>query len=250
MALTLLHAGPQIDSAPAGSRALWLRADDLSASLSDTDPVTAWNDRDGNGFNFAQGTGAARPTWNAITTAANDQSTISFAGDDFLERSAALFTDYAFTVFTVAMTTQTTARASLWSIMNSPISNQYAQVELRGATGGDPLQFNVRNILFKGASTTDGPEDGAFFLSTAIATSTTNRVSLLDNGNSGSNTSPVVLSTAGFDVTQIGYNEFAAVRVFWSGDIAEIIAFNRVLSADDLSATNSYIAARYGITLA
>lgn len=248
MALTLLHAGPQIDSAPAGSRALWLRADDLSASLSDTDPVTAWNDRDGNGFDFVQGTGAARPTWNASISAANKQSTISFDGSDFLEHTAAaLFTVSPWTIFVVGMSTDAANRQSAFAFGDTDTDNFYREIRWSGDASNDSLDINVRANVAMQASSTTYYTAGQFHFATAVETALDDYSCRIDGGSLGPQTFPRAYS--GYDATRIGQTTRSSSGTFLTGDIAEIICYGRVLSADDLSATNSYIAARYGITL-
>jgi hypothetical protein len=249
MALTLLHAGPQIDSAPAGSRSLWLRADDLSASLSDTDPVTAWNDRDGNGFNFTQTTGSARPTWNAITTAANDQSTISFDGtDDFLLRSAAIYTGISATVFVVGMSTDGATRQPAFSVGQVLAENDRRTLRWSGDSSNDSIDLDARRGVGVQAATTTYYTVGQFHIGMIQEIELGSRRATIDGGGDGtSSTSMAMLS---FDTTYIGSDVRPSSNAFFTGDIAEVIVYLRVISAGDEALTLAYLAARYGITLA
>jgi hypothetical protein len=234
-------------ASPGKDRVLWLRADDLAASLSDTDPVTAWTDRDGNGFDFSQGTESNRPTWNASTTAANGKSTISFAGDDFLEREAAIFTTQPYTAYVVCMTADDSATQTTFSFANNSSEGDYHSGWLHSNNG--MYSRLVRNTgLYRSAGPTSAYTENQFHIMTMDAADVDDHTIQRDGGSLASFSS-YSMTMNSFDYTTIGITAGQTASHFLTGDIAEVICYGRRLAADDKALTDNYIAARYGITL-
>jgi hypothetical protein len=211
--------------------------------------VTAWADRDANGFDFAQGTEAAQPTWNASTDAANGHATISFDGDDYLARAAALFTATPATVFVVGMSTSNSARLATFSIGDDDVDTHYRILRWSGDASNDSidLRSNVGGA-FESVSTTTFYTANQFHIGMMREAALGDRSVTLDGGGVGSSIASRAMT--GFDTTHIGATAQATPGQFLTGDIAEVVAYARDLSAADLAATLAYLAARYGITLA
>jgi len=220
----------------------------LAATLSDTDPVTAWADRDANGFDFAQGTEAAQPTWNASTTAANGKATVSFDGGDHLGRAATLFATPPFTVFVVGMSTDAANRQAAFSIGNIAVENAHRSMRWSGDASNDSIDLRVFAGGAASVSTTTFYTANQFHIGTIREATSTDRSAFLDSGGEGTSTANTGMT--GYDTTYLGLGVIATAAQWLSGDIAEVIAYGRDLSADDLALTYAYLAARYGITLA
>jgi len=243
--------GRKIDGAlvPAEGRALWLRADDLAATLSDTDPVTAWADRDGNGKTFSQGTEAAQPTWNASTAAANNHATISFVTDDYLEYGGTIITQggtwSAHTVFAVGMGSAAVT-GGLYSEGDSAYDDRYGLFP-RHNSGGTISYRRVWVGIYRHATTVATVANDTFFIGHAHASLFTVNNMYLNGGSEA--TEGTGNTQNGYDIARIGARAALTPTDFLSGDIAEVLVYQSALSAEDVTTTLNYLAGRYSITL-
>jgi hypothetical protein len=223
--------------------ALWLDADDASTFTYDAGvEISNWADKSGNGRDFAQSIATAYPT--RQTSVVNGRAVVRFDGqNDYLERAqfAASFT--AAEVF-VVVATNSDPSANIKD--NSPLSfssvsslSHYAYsgngwiYEGFGSTArktvGDPgvdlsswHLYNVRTA----ASAWSAHIDGTSLYSTATST-------VQFNGS----------------IVRMGRPNNTATDWFW-GDIAEMILCDTVLSSGDRTSVNTYIADKYGLTIA
>jgi len=207
------------------SPVLWLDASDTSTITESGGAVSQWDDKSGNGNDVTQGTAANQPT--SGTRTLNGLNVLDFDGTtDFLTVSG--FTaSQPITLFAVVeKDTDTSRRIFTGGILGWILVNQqptsYAGNYLYGTIG--TAVDNTPHIMrhtFNGVSSSihvDGTQTGP-------------------TGNAGTTgiTSPFTLSTSS---TQQ-----------WDGIIAEIIVIDGTLTADQITATESYLASKWGITL-
>lgn len=226
----------------------WWKASSLV--LSDGDPVATWTDSSGNGFDVTQGTAGFRPTYQ--TAELNGKPVVRFDGsDDVLRKTMTgnLFapTDDA-TFFFVAKSSATGDSGGLVAQDEGPGPTQKWFVRLNST---EKLEWHVRenpsgDFIFSVATT--AVSVGVFFayaLAISGATQTWHRNGIIDG--SDTDATPVDFPTLTEDLT-VGLSEIAGLLGFWNGDIAEIIIYNRALTAQERNQVGNYLESEYGLT--
>ena len=222
----------------------------------DGDPVAQWIDRSGNNKAFSQGTLAKRPTYRA--TGINSLPSIEFDGiDDLL----VLAEDYLSGAEGTAI--------AVVELSASPSDTQVVLGTSDDAVGNDAIEFrayhsaalpnlsarvddNTSDNIPRGSTTvavstiyiqvwlSDGT---AYSLRVNGAAETVALVTGLDNGNWFSD-------VANKDSVSIGAAKRASEVNFLKGDLAELIVYDHDLTTSELLTIETYLATRYGITLA
>jgi hypothetical protein len=115
----------------AGLLGAWF-ADDLRATLADTDPVTTWGDATGNGNDLGN-TGTNRPTFDAVNPQFNGHASVNFAkastqalfGTSLPIATALSGSDKPFTIFAVVRrSTKISADEYVWTLGNTAQASQ------------------------------------------------------------------------------------------------------------------------------
>lgn len=121
------------------------------------------------------------------------------------------------------------------------------QFRLEAETAGTPVPMGLINQYSAniGFSTGYMPANTPT-LGVATYNSTTGAYAFYLNGSpSGTGTSVQTLKAAG---TQLGRNG-TGINEWYAGDIAEVISWNKVLSAGELTTLNTYVQGQYGIVI-
>jgi len=223
------HTGPggfERTDVPSGLL-YWLKAD--SGVVADgSNNVSAWGDQSSRGNNFAQATAGSQPQ--LVAGVLNGQPAVRFDGtNDRLTLSSP--------------TTPTTV-----FIVNSP--DQY--VWLAGLWGSDnPSDKGIRIDVTTGATAWRHPGDANDFTNGTGGVMYINGTATNTFASYGT---PQILSAyrgashpATYNVTQLGW--YYSARVF-DGDIAEVLAFNRVLNSAERQIVENYLSAKYDVPLA
>ena len=236
---------------------LWLQGNSGTNTIIDGADLIAWDDQSGNSNNVAevnQGGTPEEPTFQ--TNAINFNPTVRFTdpnstSNSYLETSSNLVSG-DMTLISVFSTTQTDGTAEFWSSPaliggeSSGTGNDYAL----GLSGG---RFHAKIAAGDGLGTrspasplySDGiPHIGA---ATRVQAASGALELYLDAENVASGTSDNVLLN---DPTEIGIGNHAdpVTSAQFAGDIPEVIVYNSVLSADDRTRIEAYLAIKYGIT--
>lgn len=206
------------------------RADQIT-NLTTGAAITTWPDLSVNGYTATAGT--ASPTW--ITGALGGQPVARFNGTSQYLTANANSGDPAQTVVAVISTAGTGSRT------------------IRGGDGSAALQVRIESTNNVGmvAQTVANIASGTtpITLATpALAVASYNTSggawSIYVNGAAaGSGTNVQGVTTR---LTSIGRNG-ANNGEYYSGDIAELIVWNRVLNGTELATVNTYVTGRYGI---
>lgn len=223
---------------------LWHRADTgLFKDSSFTDPVTAdgdtvggWLDKSGNGRHWSQGTTSAEPTYK--TGIVNGKPVLRFDGtDDAFGTGPDFSAMTGAEVFIVVKGDSDPSSANgLWSFGTDAASTHYpfsdgiiydACFTTARKTVGNPTpaltSFRLYNVVSVSGEWT------AFLDGTQLYTTATNTV-------------------AGAAAPRLGRGTNSGS--YFDGDIAELIIYSAKLGATNKSAVKSYIATRYGLTIA
>lgn len=235
---------------------LWLDANQTSAytdtecltEAADTNTVACWKDKSGNGNNFLQSTAGSRPVYNLSTIAT--KPVITFNGSSqYLEIPYnASLNDTEYTIMSV--------------------------VEVNGGSGSYRSPFTTRDAspnqgyiiyatssndweIWTGTSGTWGgisnPGAPAVELATPVmivGTSTANAQAVRVDG------AQVGTSSVSYDANSqwpsrlgAGATEETTPAVYFNGDIAETIIYNRALTTTEISNMEEYLSQKWGITI-
>lgn len=223
---------------------LWLRAD-LGVTLN-VGNVSAWADQSGAGNNFTQGTGANQPLFQASGFGGRPNVKFSSTGPTTLSKIgfASLNGKTGLTSFIVAKDSDNGAHA-------------IAQCGVADSVFGWRGPWNIANdcgIFIKSqVSNARVVTD----LSVPVVVTATADLTLVHqcfcflNGVDGTfrdvDANPG--GTFGTGDFYLGTDQGAGANAWNTGELAEILVYNRVLSAGELSRVNHYLGARYGIAV-
>lgn len=226
----------------------WFDASQLSG-LSDADPVSSWTDVVG-GNHAIQGTGTKQPSYR--TNVLNGRPVLRFGGDDGLA-----------TTSTVDLSA--TNDITVWAVVSADAT---ANVHIFAEQSDNYNIYNDAWILSRVASqnastATRESSNYSQALSTATLTTThkiivatidkglsTNEATMSVNGD-GSFTRPLNSNLGGnFGNRRIYIGSRNTSSLYLTGDIAEMGICSAALGASDIDALESYLGAKYGITVA
>jgi hypothetical protein len=229
---------------PAGRRVIsnipsptaWLKADAGTSSTTEGSPVMEWLDQSGNGYNAGQGNEDYAPLY--YPNGINGKPVLRFNGS-----TSRLFTVNASTMglhnsdYEYFVLAKTTSQNVQFLIAGAEVSMY--ELHLNGSSGARGI---FADGLYSDAGTNGAYADGAPHVFNARATDTYGRVRVdavdgaLASGNGrGSNPSYLILGVRGDD--QYSFN----------GDIAEVMIYNRVLSASERAIVEEYLKEKYGV---
>ncbi len=222
--------------------ALWLKADQAV----DGSPITTWGDFSGNAYHATQaGTG--------------DYATLSSEVHNF--NPAVYFTNGDNGYFEANLDEIKGSSYNLIAVVerdNSNSDNYLLGTSCSGCTANQGLHFGYQtntaarlshygNNLNVTVNAFDSPETSVALLRGELNTASGKTVYELRDGTAVSNTDANTATVAG--ITGHVGKGFAGSRGF-EGYVSEIVAFSSTLSATDLSKIYSYLAIKYGFTLA
>lgn len=232
---------------PAGAK-LWLDAPDTSTITASSGSVSAWADKSGNGNNATQGTGSSQPTTGVATS--NGKNLIRFDGsndammvaanatiDNIFDGGGSVFIVYAPIAFGGRILDKRGATQAGWSYYHNDSLGSDAKLLFQqdGAVSQYGYQTDGRVVTLNLTSAT------AF---TWDSTTPTTRTDFYVN------TSPPLAnatlnSGSGASVSDAARNLFIGNRDdLLRGaqiDVGEIIAYDRTLSAAEISQVNAYL---------
>lgn len=221
---------------------LWLPAENYTGA-------GTWNDASGNGRNATK-TGTVGTTglynFNNVPTGLTNANYFSIAHNTALDTN-----DGAIAVFAVGLPANVTSTTYSPFVAKTNNSNWDAGWILTtsspstdvGFTTGDWVGTGSGNVAKQSNFSSTAP----YIVSGFGNGATTNVVSISNNGNvETTNTST---KTASATALTIGWDRYSANQGFKGGNIAEVIMYNRNLSAAEKLQVQSYLALKYGISL-
>ena len=237
---------------PSSGLVLWLRADGLS--LDNGAAVTEWRDESGEGHVFTQGTASAQPSYVSSDSDFNNKPHVHFDGGDYLDLAfdATLNTNQV-TMFVVStVDSDTGAKQTIIENTNgntgwllyanmsaSPVANSW---QLDSGTGS-ALTTQSSSASAVVANT---PSIATFTLSGGDGAGASATKTFHINGVQANQT------TAGYTkkasgTQRIGANSSAGLAL--TGQVAEIIQYNRALTDAEREMVESYLSQKYNIAV-
>jgi hypothetical protein len=232
---------------------LWLDAADTSTiSLSGSD-VTQWDDKSGNGYNFAQGTSANRPK--SGTRTQNSLNVIDFDGtNDSLTTTAAksafnFLQNSVSTIFRVIkqdsnsgvrfiLGTNDGSFSSIGIFQYTSSTNEFARCG--GGSGSAVYDISI---------TADTNAKYQAYKSDPANGTAANRIKVSTNAGAftGTNTGTASTSASNSTIDFILGNDSNGGSLPYDGFIAEILIYDTILSAGDITDVQNYLAGKWAI---
>lgn len=219
---------------------LWLKADAITG-LVDGDPVGAWNDSSGNAFNTSQATGAKKPLYK--TNIVGSLPVVRFDGsDDVLTGSnwTTVINTFGGGVYTFLALIRVSAAAAGAA---ATYDDAAMAMDSGGFTGVAQTRTTSGTLRIRGFNW-DGSEDfveltesfNTWYRVTQDHTDVSNLRIKADGGTFQSTASG---GPSASGAMLIGSN-YAGAK-FFQGDIAEVVAYNSVLSDTDRDSIEQYL---------
>lgn len=224
---------------------IWYDANSLS--LSDTDPVSTWDDLSGNGNDAIQGTGTARPLYR--TAQINGLPAVVFDGtNDFMPFNGSLIINSDYTVIFVGKR-QTNSAFKVFLGGTTSSANQnlhlywFNSTQFRAHHYGNDLQTDMVANTETYSGGTDVTEFGIFTTLLSSSDVTDQRRNYQNNSFLGSRNNTAQLSSyngAAMGRYTTGYHDI---------DAAELIIYSNALNDAQLQILYEYLGEKYGITI-
>lgn len=236
------------NAVPKSGLKLWLDATYITG-LSDGTAITTWNDRSGNGYNAAQSDSAKKPTYKVNIL--NGKPVVRFDGGDELALSSGFdmlknvggFTTIAVGKFGNPELNETfvkigsgagTSRAMLIK------AGTKLTVAGRRLDAESPIKNlesnNVVSLVYHKIYTgiIDFANSNAYLYQNNVADGVNTNFST-DGNTENTNSTFIGIGGAGSE--------------FLSGDIAELVVYNRTLSNNEITQINKYLSVKWGIAV-
>lgn len=243
--LTSVATGVMAQTTPGGVSAnlkAWYRA---NTGVTGVASVTAWNDQSTNALHVTQATSSHQPSLSPASRAFNFNPSLSFSGTDQLEYKGARFmtTSSPGTMFGAASNKVDGGYENLGDLgIDNPHMGTLTDQQIMWMNGSSPVRIDHPNKLTKDKThllgyfwNGGGPNVGSGLRQDGTEYyNATTEASFVGNGG-------VVDG-----MWTIGGYQYVEN---WQGNIAEIILFDRNLTATEKDKVESYLAVKYGTTL-
>ena len=226
---------------PSSGLLLWFKSD--AGITQSGGKVSAWADQSANADNSTQATAASQPT--IVENALNGKPVVRFDGtDDYLSFS---------TVAINGLNGMTIVMVAANAVNQNPTTHAHAagiywdETASWGTAYLSPYQSKIR-YRFGTGQTNNLPEYtrpeslGLGFSITAAVHNATSET-LYVNGASVLTQTGKLAAIA--NCKDSGFLGRGYATTYFNGDIAEVMVYNRALTAEELAAVNSYLAAKY-----
>lgn len=209
----------------------WYKADALA--LSNGAAVTSWADSGSGGFTATQATGAKQPTFQ--TAQVNGLPAVLFNVTNHQYLTSGADTTFA-------------SGCTLFAVVNPTVVNIFQAIVGPSSTNGfEYLLTTAGKQRISGptlsATATTAQTAGAW-TRFSVDYDASSAFHFFNKGTADGN-STVALATTGTNTMVIGAHN-AGVTQWWSGYIAEIITYGRVLNGTERGQVDTYLSAKYG----
>jgi len=214
---------------------VYLTAERGTSTQSNNSKISSWADQSVNNYSITQATESLQPVY--IENAFNNYPGIRFSGSEYLRMGlpseiGLQNSDYEF--FVVA---KSNSSASQYLVS---ASGAYFEAQLNGSTGFRYTPFSGTNLDFGDSGDFAGSNTHIFNFS-GSSTGGSVRIDGMEGGSSASN---LQINNDGTIWIGIRYNDVDA----FSGDISDIIVYDRMLSESDRNLVETELINKYNIT--
>ena len=221
--------------------ALWLGADS-GVSTNGVGKVTTWSDLSGAGHAATQASASAQPA--LVTGVLNGLPVVRFSGSQFMNLSGQVLTSQVFSI--IVVTCDTSASTSYRELFSNWASAYGGTSIFIGTTSQSPVRARFTDD-FGGASTGQTgvgtlTNPATHFIFSGISGS--NHVSLYQNTGLLTNR-PSALSSRTLTGSYVIGQQGSLNGEYWNGDIAELLVYNREVSAGELADIWQYLLSKY-----
>lgn len=208
---------------------LWLRGD-MGVTLNGA-TVSTWADQSGSGNNFSQGTAAAQPTFRS--SGINGHADLDFNGVDHFLTGPAISSIFGASAKSLFVVISIDTFGATESIMAEDGTFLLVQVDTSGGNSVRVRNYDVDSDVVSLAASAD-----------------TKYILHMDHNGSRvllrlNDTEGTVLSGATNDMS--ASSRIGTIQGKYDGKIAEVVAYNRAISASERSLILDYLKARYSI---
>ena len=235
---------------------LWLDAASAYVTRDGSNYITTWADRGPNAFNAtaSASNGANKALW--VDAARKSNPVVRFTDYQYFEANSVATalsgSDKPFTVFAVVKrTAPITVNGHVYCLSHQVNGPVLVTMTSTGANQQIGVYRRSDDNVLKSALSQNGQSDGEWCLLTQRFTGTTTEVRR--NGTS-------ILTTSALDAGVATMNRFtvgvqrcgldAIGNSFWTGDMAEIVMYNRSLTDGEVDQLEAWLAAKYFYGLA
>lgn len=231
---------------------LWLDASDDTTITNSGDLADNWADKSPSDVD-ATSSGSQRPSTGVNTI--NGRNVLTFDdtnSENMLISSFGSFmsgSDKTCTIFSVARHSEA-VQQYIYSFGNSASDNSICGIRTTSTTGKYTFVKRDDTATIKGPiGTNDTSLDTPYIIASVIASDGLT-VDTYINGTQDIAAGDIDVGTTTIDEFMIGGVPFASGPVAtWTGDIGEIIIYNRSLPTEEITQINNYLSNKWGITL-
>ncbi len=239
------HKNTTFSPSDLANLALWLKADALA--LNDGDAVSTWTDSSGNSRHATQtGASTLMPTYK--TNIINGKPVVRFDGGDYLSHSVIASDPTALTIFIVAKRGTGAITMVAWGHR----SETTRLIQVSYASNATDLVLQLRssgNSIKQPTIVSVTPANAHIY--TARFNKAGNSHQLWYNGGSvASDTTAFGAETFTSSLETVGAGNNGSYGFNFTGDMAEQIIYDAVLSDTNRGKVETYLASKYAITLA
>lgn len=223
----------------------WFDAADANTITESSGDVSQWDDKSGNANNASQGTASNQPL--LVADAANGHPVIRFDGvDNFLSLPSVIISGSTLrTAFFVIRRADNGAAQTFFSLTTAT-SNIFIY-------GRNPVDIIGSYQISSKRDFTGSVADPTDFFVLTHVTPTTN-ISTSEMRIDGSNLSVQSTNAGVFNTSSSGTSSIGRWRSgnpqYFDGDLGEIIIYDKALSNSEILSVESYLAVKWGVTLA
>lgn len=244
--VTLIYtaAAAQSPGGVSSGLAIWLKADAGTSSTSNGAFLSSWNDQSGNGVNATQTdpTDVAKPRY--ILDAINGNPAIQFTGGDKFFNINLSSLGSAYTIITVAERADAAANRYVIGVQSLTPRGLHLGYALDATLRlGENASGGNANATVSGYNaSTEAPR----FIMGEVPSADSRTVTEINNGVTVSATNSTTITPLSKTAGVIGRGFTTGG---FSGYIAEVICYNRILSAAEKNQIITYLAVKYGFTI-
>lgn len=225
---------------------VWLDAE-VGVTVSGTN-VTAWQSREGNAYDFVQAVAGEQPVYSASEI--NGKPAIVFNGtDESLSVDSFPLTGEVGIIWAAIKTSASTSVQTIFSMQKKDSDADYLRMMLTGNLGISWNDGGTTAGLYSAAATTSSTLALAVLSNGSTASGRINGAAVALNPGTGTNTG-VWAADLSADRMSVGRLMRSTANGPLNAALAEIIVYDgTILPASVIAEVETYLAAKYGITL-